>query len=238
MAIPDGWTDDMTIPLPPGLAVEDIVELVLQARSEGVEYEKIIEKLASLGLSEEDACLAYDRTLGGRARAETGSMENEPQKDKDPIAWVSFHRNLEKAPASEASSNHAYPVTTQSKRSGNVGKRAPATAVRQTEGGAGVIRRPCAPECSAVTVRRWTLQGASIGRGARLGSSHWYAAGFPPAKYDHEGLVTVPAGRPEINAAPTASGSPGSVVTSTVAVSKPAPSFRPGSSSNGPRFTT
>lgn len=33
-------------------------------------------------------------------------------------------------------SSHAYPVTTQGKRSGNVGKRAPAAAVRQSRAGA------------------------------------------------------------------------------------------------------
>ena len=104
MAIPEGWTDDMTIPLPPGLAVEEIVELILRAWGEGAEYATTIEKLVSLGLPEEDACLAYDRTHGGRVRAETGSMANEPRKEKDPIAWVSFHRNLGKATASDASS--------------------------------------------------------------------------------------------------------------------------------------
>lgn len=57
MAIPEGWTDDMTIPLPPGLAVEEIVELILRAWGEGAEYETTIEKLVSLGLPEEDACL-------------------------------------------------------------------------------------------------------------------------------------------------------------------------------------
>jgi hypothetical protein len=105
MAIPEGWTDDMTIPLPAGVAVEDIVEIVLRARGEGVEYETTIEKLMSLGLAEEDACLAHDRTHGGRVRAETGNMANEPRKDKDPIAWVSFHRSLEKVKASDASAN-------------------------------------------------------------------------------------------------------------------------------------
>ena len=33
--LPEGWTDDMTIPLPPGRTAADVVEFVLQAALRG-----------------------------------------------------------------------------------------------------------------------------------------------------------------------------------------------------------
>jgi hypothetical protein len=90
--IPDGWTDDMSIALPPRLRVEHVVEAILSAAKLNVPEEQVVDKLVALGLSVEDSALAYDRAIGGLVRASTGNPENVPSKDKDPIAYASFHR--------------------------------------------------------------------------------------------------------------------------------------------------
>ncbi len=91
-SIPEGWTDDISIPLPPGLQVEDIVEVVLSSAIRNVPHEDVLGGLAALGLSAEDAALAYDRVLGGLVRAATRNPANTPSKEKDPIAHASFLR--------------------------------------------------------------------------------------------------------------------------------------------------
>ena len=94
MTIPDGWTDDMNVTLPPGTSNTRVVDVVLGSVESGESYAVTIKKLVELGLSEDDADLAYDRTMGGTVRAETGNMSNEPSQTKDPLAWISFHRHL------------------------------------------------------------------------------------------------------------------------------------------------
>ena len=46
----------------------------------------------TIGLSQDDAALAWDRVHGGIVRASTGNEANCPSKDKDPLAWLSFHK--------------------------------------------------------------------------------------------------------------------------------------------------
>ncbi len=92
MGIPEGWTDDMSISLPVGLATEQVVDVVLARELACVEYAQIHSELIALGLSSDDAELAHDRVLGGLVRAGTVSPENEPRRSQDPIAWVSYHR--------------------------------------------------------------------------------------------------------------------------------------------------
>jgi hypothetical protein len=87
------WTDDMTIRLPPGRTVAEVADLVLQAAQRGVAPEEIERALAGqLGLTEDDACLARDRALGGLVRAATGNPANCPSPEKDPIAWETYQR--------------------------------------------------------------------------------------------------------------------------------------------------
>jgi hypothetical protein len=91
--IPEGWTDDMTIPLPPGRTVEEVVEFVLQAalcRTPDNETERLL--AAEFQLSADDAALARDRSFGGLVRAATRNPENCPVRQKDPLAWESFQR--------------------------------------------------------------------------------------------------------------------------------------------------
>jgi hypothetical protein len=90
--IPDGWTDDMTIPLPEGVTVARIVDYVLSSTARGASHEARLEELQSWGLPIGDAELACDRALGGALRAGTTSPANEPDPKKDPIAHLSYQR--------------------------------------------------------------------------------------------------------------------------------------------------
>src|SRR5262249_28577543 len=93
MTLPEGWTDDLRIPLPRGRTVAEVVEFVLQAVLGGTADADIEQLLvAEFLLSPDDASLARDRTLGGLVRAATGNLQNCPAQDKDPVAWESFQR--------------------------------------------------------------------------------------------------------------------------------------------------
>ena len=94
-ALPDGWvlTDDMTVPLPSGRTVAEVVELVIQCGLLGSSAEEIEGRLADeFGLSADDAALARDRTFGGLVRAGTRIPENCPSLVKDPVAYESYQR--------------------------------------------------------------------------------------------------------------------------------------------------
>ena|SRR6185437_13757385 len=92
MAIPEGFTDDMNIPLS-GRTVEEVVQFVLQAALDGMPDAASERLLAGeFSLSLEDAALARDRTLGGIVRAATRQSANCPSREKDPMAWESFQR--------------------------------------------------------------------------------------------------------------------------------------------------
>jgi hypothetical protein len=95
MTIPDGWTDDMNIPLPAGRTVEQVVEFVIQAALRGTPDDTTEQLLtAEFLLSPDDAALARDRTCGGIVRAATRNQENCPRREKDPMAWESFQRAM------------------------------------------------------------------------------------------------------------------------------------------------
>lgn len=49
----------------------------------------LVERFA---LSYDDARLAWDRTQGGTVRAATASSTNEPDRVKDPVAWIAYQR--------------------------------------------------------------------------------------------------------------------------------------------------
>lgn len=96
MTIPEGWTDDMTIPLV-GTSADDVVAFILAraplADYSKVDYEGLIDTVAArFGISQDDAALALDRTQGGVVRARTTAPENCPNAVKDPIAYASYQR--------------------------------------------------------------------------------------------------------------------------------------------------
>jgi hypothetical protein len=92
-APPIGWTDDLTIAVPAGRSVAEVVDIVLQGASRGLPAEDIERSLvAGLGLNADDAALARDRALGGVVRAATRNPANCPPRDKDPVAFESYQR--------------------------------------------------------------------------------------------------------------------------------------------------
>lgn len=93
--VPEGWTDDMTIVVPTGRSIDDIVDYLLQATIRRETPRNTVRHLIQgFGLTQSDAELALDRTCGGVVRAATGRQENCPPKEKDPLAWLSFQRCL------------------------------------------------------------------------------------------------------------------------------------------------
>lgn len=92
--IPDGWTDDLTIPLPAGRTVADFVEFVIQAALSGTPDADQIEQelMTTFGISLADAALVRDRVFGGIVRAATGNAANQPDATKDPFAYESYER--------------------------------------------------------------------------------------------------------------------------------------------------
>jgi hypothetical protein len=91
--IPEGWTDDMTIPLPSGQTVEAIGQFVIQREISKSSGEDIVQSLVvKFGISSDDAALVYDRVLGGIVRAATGNVANRPDPAKDPFAYYSFEQ--------------------------------------------------------------------------------------------------------------------------------------------------
>lgn len=96
MSIPEGWTDDMNIPLPPGRTEHDVVSLVLTLALNGVADEAIESELqGAFALSPDDAALARDRVFGGIVRGATRNPENRTDPQKDPLAWISFQRAID-----------------------------------------------------------------------------------------------------------------------------------------------
>jgi hypothetical protein len=94
-AVPPGWTDDLSVQLPPGRTAADVVDLVLASVDGGASAEAVEAALTSeLGLNAEDAALARDRVFGGLVRAATNNPANEPAPTTDPIAHESYHRAL------------------------------------------------------------------------------------------------------------------------------------------------
>jgi hypothetical protein len=91
--IPEGWTDDMTVPLPLGRTVNDLVEFVIQSALSGtpdVQTEQAL--VTTFEISPEDAALVRDRVFGGIVRAATGNTANRPDPAKEPFACGSYDR--------------------------------------------------------------------------------------------------------------------------------------------------
>ncbi|MBK9386116.1 MAG: hypothetical protein IPN34_14990 [Planctomycetes bacterium] len=88
MTIPEGWTDDMNVSLPVGRTHEELARRLLALLLKQAPYEVLIATCRSeFLLSEADCELAVDRIQGGAIRALTGAVHNQPQKEKDAIAW-------------------------------------------------------------------------------------------------------------------------------------------------------
>ncbi|WP_051274720.1 hypothetical protein [Cellulomonas sp. URHD0024] len=91
------WTDDMTVSLPVGRNVPELVALTSALIDQGVSGTELQSAVArEFSLSIEDATLAVDRVLGGVARAATRDPANRPDPERDPIAFESYRRALDR----------------------------------------------------------------------------------------------------------------------------------------------
>jgi hypothetical protein len=96
MALPPGWTDDMNIALPGHRSLEEVVTFVILRCMEGTDYDRVhLSLIEEIGLSPDNAALAWDRVHGGIVRASTRRLENCPDRARDPLAWLSFERAME-----------------------------------------------------------------------------------------------------------------------------------------------
>lgn len=92
--LPDGWTDDMSFPIPSDISEEEIVEHVISAALGGMTDEENEARLVELGINKDDEALARDRVFGGIMRGATQNQANCPVRGKDPLAWLSFQKTI------------------------------------------------------------------------------------------------------------------------------------------------
>lgn len=83
---------------PVGVTYERIVQFVIASGLAKDEPEETDLRLVrELGLTPDDACLARDRVYGGLVRASTGNSANCPDRNKDPLAYMSYQLAMEDA---------------------------------------------------------------------------------------------------------------------------------------------
>ena len=91
------WTHDMTVHLPAGRSVADVVDLTCALSDQGVTGPELAAAVAvEFSLSDDDAALAVERVFGGRTRAATADDANRPDPTHDPIAFESYRRARER----------------------------------------------------------------------------------------------------------------------------------------------
>lgn len=90
---PEDWSDDLSVELPEGRTVLELVEYIHAAHEQRRPHDTLVSDLgAEFALPSDYAELAIDRVNGGIVRFQTGNRANCPDRIKDPIAWTSFQR--------------------------------------------------------------------------------------------------------------------------------------------------
>jgi hypothetical protein len=106
MAIPDGWTDDKNVTIRADRTAPELVLAVMGLVQNIHGGPEMVGQIArEFGMSDEDARLAFDRVQGGIVRALTARQDNCPNRDKDPLAWLSFHEAWQTLPANAQAPN-------------------------------------------------------------------------------------------------------------------------------------
>lgn len=89
------WTDDLTVRLTYGTSALGLVSYLRAADQQRTPRRDVLAVLTErYALPFEDARLAMDRVQGGAVRARSGIPANEPDKVKDPLAWISYQLEL------------------------------------------------------------------------------------------------------------------------------------------------
>ncbi|HEY7223566.1 MAG TPA: hypothetical protein VH561_08165 [Micromonosporaceae bacterium] len=88
-------TEDLSVWLPPGHDVAELVDVVLRAALRDTPADDLERLLIDqFGMPPDDAFLARDRTEAGLVRAASRNPENRPDPAKDPVAAQSYRRAL------------------------------------------------------------------------------------------------------------------------------------------------
>jgi hypothetical protein len=89
------YTDDLSVRLARGASTRALVSYLRTAQRDGARRREILAVLTErFALSFDDARLVMDRVQGGVVRAASGVPQNEPDRVKDPVAWVSYRLEL------------------------------------------------------------------------------------------------------------------------------------------------
>ncbi|BCY13596.1 hypothetical protein L3i22_086840 [Actinoplanes sp. L3-i22] len=85
----------MSVRLARGTTMRELVLFLRTADAGGTSRRDVLTVLTErFALPFDDARLAMDRVQGGVVRASSGLPENEPDRDKDPLAWTSYQLEL------------------------------------------------------------------------------------------------------------------------------------------------
>jgi hypothetical protein len=98
------WTDDLRVCVARGETLVSLVDYVL-ASAQAPWAERLEVLTTRFALSFDDARLAIDRVDGGRVRA--ANPAHEPDRGKDPIAWIAYRRLRREAVPAEVSAPSA-----------------------------------------------------------------------------------------------------------------------------------
>ncbi|WP_332644119.1 hypothetical protein [Aeromicrobium sp.] len=91
------WTDDLTVSLPSNRDVAEVVTFTLELSERGIAGLELQQAVAAeFSLSSDDSAVAVDRVFGGITRAATGNVANRPDPTRDPIAFESYLRSVER----------------------------------------------------------------------------------------------------------------------------------------------
>jgi hypothetical protein len=89
------WTDDLAVRLARGTSALDLVLYLRAAGKEATPRRDVLAVLTErYALPFDDARLAIDRVGGGAVRASSGNPANQPDRVKDPLAWISYQLEL------------------------------------------------------------------------------------------------------------------------------------------------
>lgn len=86
-----GMTDDLSVNIKNGKSNKELTQVIMDFLLQGKDDDLMIKESMNLfGLSDDDANLAIDQVSSGIVGALTGYLEKKPNKNKDPIGWLSF----------------------------------------------------------------------------------------------------------------------------------------------------
>ena len=79
----------------PGQSLDELVDFILDCTQNNCRLDALCAYTSmQFGISVEYAALAWDRVQEGIERARTGDPNASPNRDTDPVAWITFQRAI------------------------------------------------------------------------------------------------------------------------------------------------